>query len=128
MATTVARARSAGSFGRRSIIRAQRYQAPVTTSSTGPLAFNCARWRRLSTLRPTKPSSDGSSVSDAAMVRTTVNDADTATPYRNDSPRANWPSRAMHTVIPAKNTARPAVLTAFTVASSTLCPPLMALR
>ena len=62
------------------------------------------------------------------MVRTTVSEADTAMPYRNDRPRANWPRRAMQTVIPAKKTARPAVLTALTVASSMLCPAFMALR
>ncbi len=69
-------------------------------------------------MRPKKPSSAGSRVSDASTVVATANEEATATPYRKDSPRANRPSRAMHTVIPAKSTARPEVSIAVTVASS----------
>ena len=62
------------------------------------------------------------------MVSATVTVAATATPYRNDKPSANWPSSAIATVRPAKNTARPAVLTAFTAASSMLWPARTAVR
>ena len=70
-----------------------------------------------------KPSSAGSKVSEASMVSATVTVAATAAPSRNDRPSANWPSSATTTVRPANSTARPAVLTAVTAASSVPARP-----
>ncbi len=67
-------------------------------------------------------SSAGSSVTEAATVRTTVSEAAMATPLRKLSRRISMPSRAMHTVAPAKTTARPVVATAFSAASATVSP------
>ena len=113
MASISARETSASSFGRRSSSRDQRAQpaAPGVPVSPRP---SCARSRRGSTRSPKKPSSAGSSVSEASTVVATLSDAATATPYRNDRPRANSPSRAMQTVMPANSTARPEVSTAVT--------------
>ena len=70
-----------------------------------------------------KPSRAGSKVREESIVSVTVMAAVTATPYRNVTPSANWPSSAMQTIRPANSTARPAVLTALAAASSTLRPP-----
>ena len=59
----------------------------------------------------------GRKVSEVAMVRATARAAATDTPYRKLTPRANWPSRAMHTVLPASSTVRPEVRTARAAAS-----------
>ena len=56
-------------------------------------------------------------VSDVAMVSATVMAAATDTPYRKLTPRANWPSRAMQTVSPARTTVRPDVRPASAAAS-----------
>ncbi len=61
----------------------------------------------------------GSSVTEAATVRITVSEAAIATPLRKLSRRISMPSRAMHTVAPAKTTARPVVATASAAASAT---------
>ena len=55
-------------------------------------------------------------------VKATTIAADTASPYRNETPTMNRPSRAMHTVTPAKMTARPEVLMERTVEASTSMP------
>ena len=52
------------------------------------------------------------------MVSATPRAADTASPYRKLTPRANMPRSAMHTMAPAKSTARPEVLTAFSIDDS----------
>jgi hypothetical protein len=56
------------------------------------------------------------------MVMSTVSDAVTATPFKNDSPKINMPSSAMQTVEPAKSTARPDVFNDVMTASSTVAP------
>jgi len=63
-----------------------------------------------------------SNVSDANIVISTVNAAAMATPFKNESCSTSIPSSAMHTVEPAKSTARPEVLIAVTIASSELKP------
>ncbi len=70
----------------------------------------------------------GSSVTEAATVRTTVSEEAIATPPRKFSRSTSMPSRAMQTVAPAKTTARPVVATACSAASSTLRPRLRPLR
>lgn len=77
---------------------------------------------------PSAPSSAGSSVTAAATVMTTVSAEATATPLRKVSRSVNMPSSAMHTVPPAKSTARPEVFSAVTAASSGLLPRRMPLR
>ncbi len=62
------------------------------------------------------------------MVRATARAAATDTPYRKLTPRANWPSSAMHTVLPASSTVRPEVRTARATASSWGVPAFSALR
>ena len=69
-------------------------------------------------LRPTNPSSAGSSVTDAVMVTSTPSAVPIATPRNVSVLRTSSPSRAMTTVLPAKSTARPAVSSATTVAAS----------
>ncbi len=126
---TTAIATKAGSTGCRSRNFDQRNQKPVVgVSPCGPSATQDRRSLRLSTFVPTKPSSAGSSVNEDSIVSSTVTVAETATPYRNDKPSANCPSNAMHTVRPAKKTARPAVLTANDAACSGDWPALRALR
>jgi hypothetical protein len=71
---------------------------------------------------PMKDSRAGSRVTAAATVRTTVSDAAIATPLRKFSRRISMPSRAMHTVAPAKTTARPVVATALVTDSVTDSP------
>ena len=80
------------------------------------------RQRVTSTRSPTKPSSAGSSVTDASMVNNTVIDAPIAKPFMNDTPMINMPNSEMTTVVPAKITARPAVLIASAVASAQVLP------
>ena len=67
-------------------------------------------------------------MSDATIVSSTVMDALRASPYRKGRPSTNCPIMAMQTVRPAKNTARPEVLTAPTAASSSPAPARTALR
>ena len=43
------------------------------------------------------------------MVSATAMAEETDRPYRKLTPRANWPSSAMHTVLPANRTVRPEV-------------------
>ncbi|MDX6491860.1 MAG: hypothetical protein QOD43_2105, partial [Gaiellaceae bacterium] len=58
---------------------------------------------------PRNPISAGSSVCAAAIGNKTAIDAATAAPDRTLTPTVNMPHKAMHTVRPAKSTARPAV-------------------
>ena len=60
----------------------------------------------------------GRKVSEVAMVSATARAAATDRPYRKLTPRANWPSRAMQTVLPASSTVRPEVRTARAAASA----------
>ena len=64
----------------------------------------------------------GSSVSEVAIVNSTAMLDAMPTPLRMLTPRASMPSSAMQTTEPAKNTARPEVLTAVTTAVSTSRP------
>lgn len=75
-----------------------------------------------------KPSSAGSSVTDAATVSRTVSEAATATPLRKLSRSSSMPSTATHTVPPAKTTALPVVATASSAARATDSPRLRPLR
>jgi hypothetical protein len=77
---------------------------------------------------PRKPISAGSSVCDAAIGNRTATLAATAAPESRLTPTVNMPHSAMHTVIPANSTARPAVAAAVVTASSVDAPPRMAVR
>ncbi len=68
-------------------------------------------------LRPTKPSSAGSSVTDANMVVSTPIEMPIATPRITDVFISSRPSTEITTVVPAKSTARPAVSSACTTAA-----------
>lgn len=86
------------------------------------------RSRLLRARMPMNDSSAGSSVTEAATVRTTVRQAAIATPLRKLSCRMSMPSRAIQTVAPAKTTARPVVRTASRAASATGSPRRSPLR
>ena len=88
----------------------------------GPFSARFLFCLRLITLGPMKPNMAGRRVRAATMVRATPMAAATARPYRKLTPRANMPSSAMHTMIPAKSTARPEVLTALMMDDSTSRP------
>ena len=88
----------------------------------GPFSARFRFCFRLITLGPMKPSRAGRSVSAAIMVSATPMAAASASPYRKLTPRANMPSSAMHTMMPANRTARPEVLTEFTMEDSTSRP------
>lgn len=75
-----------------------------------------------STAGPAKPSSAGSSVTEATIANSTAKIALTAMPLTKEMPMMNRPSIEMHTVIPAKSTARPAVVSAVAHASSDDAP------
>ena len=62
------------------------------------------------------------------MVRATARAAATDTPSRKLTPSANWPSRAMQTVLPASSTVRPEVRTARATASASGIPARTAVR
>ena len=68
-------------------------------------------------LRPTKPSSAGSSVTDANIVVSTPIEMPMATPRIIDVFISSRPSTEMTTVVPANSTARPAVSSACTTAA-----------
>ncbi len=70
----------------------------------------------------TTASRAGRNVIDAMIMSNTPITAPIASPRANASPIKNSPSNEMITVMPAKITARPEVLTASTTASSTLSP------
>ena len=95
---------------------------PVQRRSLGeavsPLA-RAARWRRLRRRLPTRPVSAGSRVSAAITGNTTAIAAAMAAPDSVLTPTVRMPSRAMHTVMPAKSTARRRSRR-LTMASSTL--------
>ena len=61
-------------------------------------------------------------MSEAAIVTNTVVEAATATPLRNERRNTKRPSSAIHTVAPAKSTARPEVSIDFAAASSGSTP------
>ena len=108
----------ASNTGRRDTKPAQRTQKPEPWPSCPPWVLSRWRSRRLSTRRPMKPSIAGSNVSAVAMVSTTVMTTWKARPLRKLSRNTSSPRSAMHTVAPAKSTARPEVLSARTAASS----------
>ena len=77
--SSTAAAASAAAHGRRCTARLQR-AAGVVSGSRGGRAVPGIRSRSI--LRPAKPSSAGSSVTDAAIVTSTAKLADSATPCR----------------------------------------------
>ena len=124
MATMMIRATPAESHGYRCTRSAQLGQKPLLSAPTmrGPFSARFLFCLRLITLGPMKPSMAGRRVRAATMVRATPMAAATARPYRKLTPRANMPSSAMHTMIPANRTARPEVLTALMMEDSTSRP------
>ena len=82
------------------------------------------RQRVTSTRRCAKPSSAGSSVTEAIIVTSTVTAAPVARPLMKPRPMMNMPSSEMTTVNPANTTARPAVSSATTVDCSGPSPAL----
>ena len=73
-------------------------------------------------LRPTKPSSAGSSVTDASIVVSTPIAMPMATPRMIDVFISSRPSTEITTVVPANSTARPAVSSACTTLRSGSSP------
>ena len=108
----------ATSAGRRRTHAVQRAHTGDSALSVKSPAFRRRRSRRPGTRPPRMPSSAGSSDSAASIVKATVTAAATATPYRKLTPRANIPSIAMQTIVPANSTARPEVSIASTAESS----------
>ena len=106
----------ASGHGRDWTIRLQRLHSD---SRGGLPAAARARARRpgRATRAPKRESSAGSTVSEAAIVSSTVNTDAIDNPYRNETPVANIPSRAITTVVPASRIARPEV----SIASITDC-------
>jgi hypothetical protein len=78
--------------------------------------------RVTSTRSPAKPSRAGSSVSDATIVTATTVAAPIASPVMKLICMMSMPSSEMTTVVPAKDTARPAVSMATTVDCSVPMP------
>ena len=109
----------AAGHGRRWITWLHRGQPDSRISPSGRL-----RWGRpnLSMLRPTKPSSAGSSVTDASIVMSTPIEMPMATPRMIDVFMSSRPSTEITTVVPAKSTARPAVSIACTTLRSGSSP------
>ncbi len=122
MRTISSVAAPANTAGRSCIQSVQRAHAVDSSESRQLLSASALRSRRRSTSRPKIPSIAGSSVSAASTVNATATAAATATPYRKLTPRANIPSIAMHTIIPANRTARPEVSSDSTAASSRCIP------
>ena len=112
-------AATAAMAGRRCTAWTQRSQNPGWVLGERP----APRPRISPTRRPVTPSSAGRRVNEAARTLTTPSAAATATPLRTLTPRANMPSIAITTVVPAKSTARPAVFIAASTAACT-SPPL----
>jgi hypothetical protein len=75
-----------------------------------------------------KPSSAGSRVMAASTTVATAIEAPMPEPDRKLIPVTSMPSSAMHTVVPAKMTARPEVSNARTTASSWLRPDFTPVR
>ena len=71
----------------------------------------------MSMFRPTNPSMAGKSVMDAIMVTNTAAAAPTAIPWTNWKPMRSRPRSEITTMVPAKITARPAVVSATIVDS-----------
>ena len=71
---------------------------------------------------PAKPSSAGSSVSDAATVMATTRAAPRASPFTKVTRTSSRPTSEMTTVVPANRTERPAVSMAMATDSRTVCP------
>ena len=95
------------------ITRLQRYQKELRSPSALPASVGSCRngTRRLSMLRPTKPSIAGSSVIAASIVISTASTAPIAMLRMKSRLRKNMPSSEITTVRPAKTTARPEVST-----------------
>ena len=93
--------------------------APTRASAASPAAIR-PRQRVSSTRSPAKPSSAGSSVTDATIVTATTEAAPMANPVTKLTPMINMPISEMTTVVPANTTARPAVSMAIDVASRTV--------
>jgi len=105
--------------------RDQPREASLKPVSPRARARRCLRVRmRL----PVRPASAGSSVSAPRSTNATVTAAAMAAPDSVLTPTVRMPSRAMHTVRPAKSTARPAVPPAAVTASRTDRPRRMPLR
>ena len=79
-------------------------------------------------LRPVKPSSAGSSVTEAVMTSSTASDTVKAKPFREARPTSRMPSIETMTTRPANTTARPAVAIAPTVARRGSWPSARLLR
>ena len=73
--------------------------------------------------RPANPSTAGTSVTEASIVMSTVSEVPMANPRIMSMPMKNMPRKESTTVVPAKSTARPAVLVATTTASRGRRPP-----
>ena len=99
--------------------RAQRAEASGGFKFPAASTLRCLRVR---VRCPRNPISAGSRVSAAVIGNKTAIDAAIAAPERTLTPTTNMPQRAMHTVSPAKSTARPAVAPAVVTASSTERP------
>ena len=109
----------AKAHGRRWMSRLHRNQNPARWSV---LARPTKGTRQRSMLVPTKPSMAGRRVTDPIIVTSTTAAEPTATPSRNGRFIRSMPRTEMTTVVPAKRTARPAVLMATTVARSGSMP------
>ena len=94
---------------------------PTRATATRPAAIR-PRQRVTSTRSPAKPSSAGSSVSEATSVIATTTAMPMARPETKLSCMISMPSSEMTTVVPANTTARPAVSIAISVESSMLWP------
>ena len=79
-------------------------------------------------LRPAKPSTAGSSVTEAAMTTSTASTTVKAKPVMAGWPISRMPSIETTTVRPANSTARPAVAIAVRVARRGSCPSARLLR
>lgn len=106
----------------------QRAASPLASAGSGPVAARRRRCLRLSTRGPSSPSSEGSSVMAARTLKITVREAAMTTPSRKRMFITSIPASAMHTVPPAKSTARPEVFRACTADSSDFMPRRMPRR
>jgi hypothetical protein len=77
---------------------------------------------------PTTASSAGSSVTDAAIMTSTVSDVAIARPCSGRSPMTSNPSSEMTTVLPAIRTERPAVVIVSVSAAALSAPAPSAVR
>ncbi len=95
--------------------------SPTPTSATATKPAAMRPRQRVSSIRlPAKPTSAGSSVSDAATVTATTDAAPIARPVTKVTPMRSMPSSEMTTVVPANSTDRPAVSRAMPMDSRTV--------